>query len=378
MTILAPPARTHVMHVIDTGGPGGAEAMYADIACGLRSRGIRNTAIVGRDDWLCQQLRSTGIEPLVLPAEGSFNVSYLRRLVDRVRSEQPDVIIAHMLGPAIYCSIAGFLTSRPTIAIFHGQSDFPSTEGLAWLKAATIRHCARRVVFVSEKLRSALIARLLLPQEKICVIHNGIDADKIAAATAAPLRAQLDLPDDAFLIGAVGNIRRPKGYDVLMRAARLAIDREPRLRFVVAGDTSTPLFLPLLELRDRLELTHHFHFLGFRSDSASVLKALDAYVLSSTTEGFSIACCEAMAAGIPIVATRSGGPEQILDDGNCGILVSPGDPNELAEGLVLLANSRTERQRVTSAAITRVKANYSASRMIDAYAALISRVRLSR
>lgn len=361
-----------VLHVIDTGGPGGAETVFATVVTGLEARGFRNLAVVGRDDWLCSKLRSMGNEPRVLPSTGSFNTHYLRSLVELIRAEQPDVIVAHMLGPAVYCSIAGCFARTPTIAVFHGQSDFSAEEPFARLKSSAIRLGARRVVFVSDMLRDALASRLRLPAAKYSVICNGVDVDRICTASPAPLRKDLDLPPDAFLIGAIGNVRPPKAYDVLLKAARIAIDQAPKFRFIVAGDTSTPLYRELHELRTRLGLDRHFHFLGFRADTAEVLRALDAYVLSSTTEGFSIACCEAMAAGVPVVATRSGGPEQILDGGRCGLLARPEDPHALAAALLRMANSPDDRRSLSSAAMQRVRANYSVSIMIDAYRELIS------
>ena len=206
------------------------------------------------------------------------------------------------------------------------------------------------------------------------MIPNGVDIAGIAAAEPASLRSDLDLPSDAFLVGAVGNLRRPKAYDVLLRAARIAIDQEPRLRFVVAGDNAVPLHDELLALRGGLGLDRHVHFLGLRPDVPAVLKALDAYVLSSSTEGFSIACCEAMAAGLPVISTRSGGPEQILDNGSCGLLVPPGDAAALAAAVLELMRSPTEARRLAGLGRSRVAANYGTDAMLASYAALVDEV----
>ena len=274
----------------------------------------------------------------------------------------------------MYGSVAGLWTGTPVVAVLHGQSDLGPSERFRRIKAALIRRGASRVVFVSDQLRDALAPRLALAPKQCVVIPNGVDVAGIAAAAPAPLRADLGLPRDSFLVGAVGNLRRPKAYDVLLRAARIAIDQEPRLRFVIAGDNAVPLHDELLRLRDSLGLDQHVHFLGLRPDVPAVLKALDAFVLSSSTEGFSIACCEAMAAGLPVISTRSGGPEQILDGGRCGRLVPPNDPASLAAAILEVSGSPTEAHRLAELGRARVAAHYGTDAMLDSYARLIEDV----
>lgn len=363
-----------VLHLIDTGGPGGAETVFAHVATGLTSRGFDNIAVVSRDAWLANRIRSGGLEPRILPAKGSLNRKYLAGILHLIREERPDVLVTHLLGPAVYGSVAGLWTGTPVLAVLHGQSDLGPSERFRGAKAALIRRGASSVVFVSDQLRDALASRLALAPKQCVVIPNGVDVAGIAAAELAPLRADLDLPGDAFLVGAVGNLRRPKAYDVLLRAARIAIDQEPRLRFVIAGDNAVPLLDELLALRGELGLERHVHFLGLRADVPAVLKALDAYVLSSSTEGFSIACCEAMAAGLPVISTRSGGPEQILDGGRCGLLVPPGDPAALAAAILQVARSPTDAQRLAELGRARVAAHYGTDAMLDSYARLIDDV----
>ena len=167
-------------------------------------------------------------------------------------------------------------------------------------KAALIRRGCSRIVFVSPQLRDSVASRLGFDPADCAVIPNGIDVTSFEHQQTAPLRADLTLPADAILVGAVGNLRRPKGYDVLLRATRIAIDRVPRLHVVIAGDTSGTVYPEISALRGPARLEAQVNFLGLRSDVPAILRSLDLYVLSSNTEGFSIACCEAMAAGVPI------------------------------------------------------------------------------
>ncbi len=368
-----PPGR-RILHLIDTGGPGGAETVFAQVATGLASRGCESIAVVSRDAWLASRLRSGGLAPRFLPAKGSLNRQYLTGILRLVRAERPDVILTHLLGPAVYGSVAGLWTGTLVVAVLHGQSDLGPSERFRGAKAALIRRGASSVVFVSDQLRDALAPRLALAPKQCVVIPNGVDVAGIAGAEPAPLRSDLDLPSDTLLVGSVGNLRRPKAYDVLLRAARIAIDQEPRLHFVIAGDNAVPLHDELLQLRNSLGLDRQVHFLGLRPDVPAVLKALDAFLLSSSTEGFSIACCEAMAAGLPVIATRSGGPEQILDGGRCGLLVPPNDPSALAEAIVKVTRLPAEAHRLAELGRARVSAHYGTDAMLDSYARLIEDV----
>jgi glycosyltransferase involved in cell wall biosynthesis len=167
----------------------------------------------------------------------------------------------------------------------------------------------------------------------------------------------------------VGNIRPAKAYDNFMRAARALADRSDRFYFVVAGQYSGALADELMRLRSELRLENRFFFLGMRSDIPIVLRNLDVFVLSSKSEGFSIACVEAMASEVPVVATRCGGPEEILGK-DCGVLVAPGDAHELADAINLVAFEPSLAKRLSEAAFERAQGEYSLNTMLSRYEAL--------
>ncbi len=355
-----------VLHVIDTGGPGGAETVFLNTASGLDPARFRSIAVVGSDGWLAARLRERGVEPLPIPAKGSFNLAYLRALVRTVKERRVDVIAAHLYGSAIYASLAGLICRVPVVSILHGQSDVNPKARLASVKAAIVRHGSSRIVFVSRNLQEDLAAALRPPAQKCEVVPNGVDLSIFRPGRDESVRTQLGLLPGTQVVGAIGNIRKPKAYDVLLRAARLAVDRIPHLHFVIAGEGSGPLQEKLLALRQELGLEHKVSFLGLRPDVATVLRNLDVFALSSRTEGFSIACIEAMACGIPVVATRSGGPQQILDE-SCGVLVPTDDPAALAAGICRLALEPTVAAALSQAALARVREHFSLGTMIGSY-----------
>ncbi|HEU4654410.1 MAG TPA: glycosyltransferase [Steroidobacteraceae bacterium] len=364
----------NVMNVIDTGGPGGAETVFLNTSTGLDARSFRMTCVVSRDGWLANALRAKGCKPLIIPSSGSLNLRYLHRLIQVARDCKADVIMGHLYGSAIYCSLAGRLLGIPVISVLHGQSDVSSQERFSAAKRAIVRLGSTRAVFVSEQLKSALQSALKLRQEQCAIIPNGVEVESFRTADKRALRAELRLADDAVLVGAVGNIRKPKSYEVFLRAAKTLADRSESFRFVIAGEGSGQLYEDLIKLRDSLGLGDKVVFLGLRSDIPNILRSLDIYVLSSTTEGFSIACIEAMAAGTPVVATRSGGPEEIIDDEHSGLLVPVKDPDALANAVYKIASNVELSKKLVSGATTRVESRYTLAAMLDSYAQLLRSV----
>jgi glycosyltransferase involved in cell wall biosynthesis len=359
-----------VMHVIDTGGPGGAETVFLQIATGLDPARFRSVAVVGENGWLAEQLEKRSLVRHILSAKGSFKTGYLLALRRLVRQLKIDVIVAHLYGSAIYASLLGRIMCVPVVSVLHGQSDVAHSDRLAPLRSGIVRKGSRKVIFVSEHLKDHLGPRLRLVESQCAVIPNGVDAEVFRPGQDRSLRSELTLADDAILVGAIGNIRSPKAYGVLLRAARILLDRSRRFHFVIAGDCSNDLGRELVELSRSLGIEQQVSFLGLRADVARILHNLDAFVLTSRTEGFSIACIEAMACGIPVIATRSGGPEEILE-GGAGILVPTDDPEAIAQAVDDVTSSKGVAEALTTKALKRVQQQYSLGRMVSHYETLL-------
>jgi glycosyltransferase involved in cell wall biosynthesis len=357
----------NVLSVIDTLGPGGAETVFLNTCSALDAAGFRNTAVIAGEGWLANELRARGIEPHIVPSRGSLNHAYLRELMRIARATRADVMAAHLYGPAIYCSLAGILLRTPVVSVLHGQSDIGDGGRLAWLKKLSVRLGTTRMVFVSRRLQDALREELNLDERRCLVIANGIDPAAFAADGTRPLREELGLAPDRILVGAVGNLRTPKAYDVMLRAARLLKDRSPAFVFAIAGHGTGELQARLLALRKELDLERDVVFLGLRADVSAILRSLDVYALSSDTEGFSIACIEAMAAGAPVVSTRSGGPEEIIEDGRSGLLVPTRDPQALADAIERVATDAHLAAELRRNALARVSEKFSLTQMVRSY-----------
>ncbi len=356
-----------VLYLIDTGGPGGAETVFRNLVSGLRRTGFLAVAVVSRDDWLANELRNHGIEPIILEATGSLNFSYLKELTNLIRRERIDLICTHLLGSAVYGSLAGLICRKPVVCVFHGQSDIKADDRTGWLKRLAIRYGASRVVFVSATLRNSQGKWLGLPTERTATIYNGIDFETFDQANAGSVSDQHVIANGVILAGAVGNVRYAKSYDVLLRATKIIQDRYPQFRLHIAGQASGKLYEELLVLRHKLGLDATVKFLGLQKDIPDFLRSLDLFLLSSTTEGFSIACVEAMACGLPIVATRSGGPDEILVHEQTGLLVATETPEELADAACQLIQDYDGARRLAANARQDARRRFSEEQMLASY-----------
>lgn len=304
--------------------------------------------------WLAQGLLRLGHEVLLLAPRG--------RLAERAEVEGVPVDILPFLGPwdprAVRKLMLAVAKWKPHIVHLH-TSHAHTIGMLAKLAGAEARYVvSRRVaspvrrgpkyggwvhrfVAVSEAVRRELSAGGI-PPEKVSVVHSGVPVNIISSVP--PDERVRDAVDGEVVLGSASALTCEKGHDVLLRAVSFASGTCPSLGLVVAGDG--PLRRSLERLREELGLLGKVVFLGFSGRIWEVLRALDAFVLSSRREGLGVSVLEAMACGLPVIATDVGGISEAVSDGETGILVPPDDPEAMGEAMVRLASDRGLREEM--------------------------------
>jgi glycosyltransferase involved in cell wall biosynthesis len=234
------------------------------------------------------------------------------------------------------------------------------TEHNVWASHAPLTRIADRLtagraeihLAVSEAVQASLPPAI---RARTRVVRYGIDTAAIRArAGRSEARAALGVGDDEIVIGTVANLRATKVYPYLLAAARTVVDRVPTARFVAVG--RGPMEAELREQSARLGLGDRFAFLGFRPDAVRVMSAFDIFCLASHHEGLPVALMEALALGLPAVATRVGGVAELVTDGLDAVLVPAGEPTRLADALVALAEDPARRAALAHAATERADA----------------------
>jgi glycosyltransferase involved in cell wall biosynthesis len=190
-------------------------------------------------------------------------------------------------------------------------------------------------------------------RERVEVVVHGIVLGDIehALAQREAVRSELGLGDDEVAVATVANFRAQKAYPDLFTAARLLADRNVPARFVVVGQG--PLETEMRTLHQTLDLAGSVDILGYRQDAIRVLAGSDIFVLASHYEGYPVAVMEALAVGLPIVATAVGGIPEAVREGVEGLLVPPREPQLLADAIEALVRDPSRRRAMGKAAAER-------------------------
>jgi len=357
-------AAPRVLHLIETGGPGGAERVLTSLTLALGAAGeFHSTVGLLKDGWVAQELRRHGQTPVLFRLRRPLDPALLWALVRHLRRARVDLVHAHEFTMNVYGGVAAALAGVPAVGTVHGRGYYAEAgRRIAALKLAT--RLGLVPVAVSSDIRQFLADTLGLAGLRL--IPNGIDVERPASGDRARARAALALPPAIPVIGAIGNLYPVKGHTILLRAvAHLPVPAH----LVIAGRGEEEAALrreaAALGLGDRL------HLLGFRDDVPDLLAAFDIYALPSFSEGQSLALIEAMAAGRPIVATAVGGNPELLGAGEpTGLLVPPGEPAALAAALARLLAEPAAAERLGAAARARARAEFSLAVMLGRYRAL--------
>ena len=234
-----------------------------------------------------------------------------------------------------------------------------------------------RVFCVSEDLYDAA-RKCGVARSKCILLENGIDTAEYARTrTIAEAKASLGLPPEELLIGAVGRLSPEKGFDLLIRSVKALRSRGLPVRLAIVGEGDDR---PRLEaLRAELNLRNSVDLTGWQSDVRGYFEAMDLFALSSIREGLPNVLLEAMALGVPCVATRIAGIPKLIEHGVAGWLVPAGDGSALTEGIFRLLNNSELRCRYAESGRAAIVARYDFGRrmvrMAETYDELLARVR---
>lgn len=362
-----------VVHIIDSEEPGGAEKVFLDLICSIDSKKYYNVVIVPGGGWLSEQLNALKIPFKTLPCKGSFNLKYALRLYLLLKAVKADIIHSHLLGSNVYSSLVGFLSQIPVISTFHGAVDISPEERFLGLKSALIRRGSSKIIAVSKSLKNEIVHRLKLLPSSVSVIYNGVNTREYTPEKDLSFRKTLGIGDTDTLVSSIGHLRPAKDYETLIDAAKLLKDSGEIFYFAIAGDTSGSYYRKLVHKIQAANLGDRVFLVGNLERPIELLRASDIFLLSSQTEGFSISTIEAMAAGIPVIATKSGGPEEIIEHNVTGLLVSIQAPNEIKDAVHRLQDKVLQYSLATNARECVVD-KFSAKIMLEQYTQLYAQL----
>lgn len=346
-----------VMQISDTLAVGGAERVAVNLANLLPRGEYRSHLCTTREEGPLAGLLTADVGRLLLNRRSRFEPGALRRLRDYIARH--DIRILHAHGTALFIALAAAGFRRGPAVLWHDHFG-PNSE--AERSVGLYRLAARRaagVIVVSEALAEWSRARLGLPSEKVWYVPNFVcESEEAGEAARLP-----GVP--GFRVVCVANLRSEKGHAGLLEAMRLLRRDIPEAHLLLVGEA------PDSELRARLEaemarpdLAGAVTWLGARDDVPAILKACDAGVLNSSSEGLPLSLIEYGLAGLPAVSTDVGQCAEVLDGGRAGLLVPPGAPEALARALASLLRDPAERNRLAQRALPRARDLYGPERAL--------------
>ncbi|TCV97616.1 glycosyltransferase involved in cell wall biosynthesis [Luteibacter rhizovicinus] len=361
----------NITHVVESLARGGLERMVIELVKLQHREGHRCQVICLFDAGsLAHELEELGIPVTACGKQEGIDMRALGRVRELVRAHGTRILHTHNAVAHYQAVLATCGLRLRVINTRHGMGGNRRARRREWFyRRALVRTNA--VVAVCEAARSDAVRRGIVPRSKALVVPNGIDVGSFPTTTTAMrerLKRILLLPDHAQIIGTVGRLNWAKDQVNLIRAFRHVHDRRPDSALVLIGDG---------ELREELEqyavaegVGGSVHFLGDRNDVRELLQGLDLFVLSSISEGYSMALLEACATGLPIIATDVGGNSEIVFDGRTGHLVPARDACALAEGMLELLRDEPQARRFGVAARDWVERHGSLAAMASRYGAL--------
>jgi glycosyltransferase involved in cell wall biosynthesis len=284
-----------------------------------------------------------------------------------------NIIHAHLLGASVYGALIGLLQGLPVIAVFHGETDLRGPSSFLAAKRWLLNRAHVTPVAVSDSVRHGLEDWGVLCH-KIRIIQNGVDTVRFAPGGGGSLHASLGLAPNSRIIGAVGNIRPAKSYNVLVETARHIVLGRPDVHFVLAGSGNERDVDELRRLVEQAGIAANFHFIGFCPSSSELYRSFAMLASSATTEGLPLSFLEAMACEVPIVATANKGAEGLVNETGAGLLSPVGDAKALAAAIQRLLDDPVSAALLARRGRAAVTQHFSLERSLTEYHALYRRV----
>jgi glycosyltransferase involved in cell wall biosynthesis len=337
----------HVAAQLDTGG---MERLLVEFARHAdRTRFQLHFVSLGDRGSVAAELESAGWQVTALERGRGVRPALIFHLATLFRRLRVDIVHTHNIRPLLYAAPAARVAGvSGVIHTRHGRQ----AAGQSRLRVAT--RLVDRVVSVSDD-STRLAAEIGVAPTKLCTVRNGIDLARFEYA--GPVGG-----GPAVMIGRLSPEKDPF---TLVRAAAIACAAEPGFRLEIAG--AGRCMVPLVELVKALGLEGRIRFHGEVRNVASLLGRASQFVLPSQSEGISLSLLEAMARGLPVIATRVGGTPEVIEHGRTGLLVPAGSPSELASAMLQLHRDPTTARAMGVAAHERVRGHFDVRRMVRDY-----------
>lgn len=341
-----------IITLIDGLGMGGAERLLIPYLRYLQANGFTLRVCVLQErhgNPLAAEVTALGVPVDLLPVPYLRDVTAVPRLLTYLRHHKADLVHTQLELSNTLGTVAAALLRLPTVCTLHTIDELqPGSKTARRIRLMwwVLRHFCQRIVAVSEETRQHHMEVAGFAPSQTVTLYNGIDLSHFAPRDSAhqtAVRTALNIPPHAQLLTTVAVLRQPKGIQHMLEAMPHLLTAVPHAHYLIVGDGD---YRPALEAQvTQLALGERVHFAGQRRDVADLLAASDLFVLPTLTDALPTVLMEAMALRLPLLATAVGGVPEMVENGRNGLLVPPGNANQLAAAAIdLLQNADKRRE----------------------------------
>jgi glycosyltransferase involved in cell wall biosynthesis len=357
-----------VAHFIDSHDPGGAETVVVEICKRIETYGYTPEVYHFGNPWLEEKCREYNIPSLFVPGYRWYTSAstlplFIPIFVRFLRKQRVDILHSHLFGAVTGASFAAYLAGIPHIGTFHDiYTVDEKKERIRYIRASSF--LGTRLVTVSHQMKQYLSSLGKFENGVLQTIVNGVDLDKFTFSVNRNAYPELDLGPEDFVLICVGRLEEIKGHGILLKALG-KIEPKNHVKLLIVGEG--PCRQAIERQLGTENLQNNVRMLGHRDDVPALLNLSDCFVLSSRSEGLSCSIIEAMAAGLPVVASDVGGNSELVEHGVNGYLVPRDDPDAFSIRLQSVINDAARRKEFGQKSLKRVRDCYSIDVMIKKY-----------
>lgn len=368
-----------IVHIIYALGTGGLENGLINIINRTPAQRYRHAIICLTDTSdFAKRIQYPGVAVYTLHKRPGQDWRLYGRVLAHLRRLKPAIVHTRNLAALEMQAVTLLLPGVKRVHGEHGRDiyDLQGSNRRYNLLRQVLGKCIHRFICVSQDLQQWLVGSVGIPADKVVQIYNGVDHQQFTGQRQStpqdlpPWLAQTNTGPRPQILGTVGRAAAVKDQKTLISAFAKLRHRQPEVPryLVIVGDG--PLFAELTAQVAALELTPYVWLAGDRDDVAALLARMDVFVLPSLGEGISNTVLEAMASGLPVVASRVGGNPELVDDQQTGCLVAPGQPDVLADTLAALLADPARLQAMGQAGQAKVQRLFDWDKSVAQYFAL--------
>lgn len=355
-------------YVVNALHPGGTEKLVVEMSTAFSDEFVVKVVCLDEPGAWATDLRRRGVAVHCLWRQPGLDLSVAVKLARCFRKWGVRIVHAHQCTPWFYSAMSRLFYPAPRLLLEEHGRFYPEVEN--WKRVLVnrllVKRLTHRFIAVSEDVRERLARYEGLNAKRIEVFYNGVKPMPLLSSTdRMTLRAELGFGPEDFIVGTVGRFDPIKNLPMLIEAVERAATRLPKLRAILVGNG--PEFAKIAELIASKQLADRIKLTGYRSDAQRVVQCLELFVLSSFSEGTSMALLEAMSAGVAVAVTAVGGNPEIVSDELTGWVVPSSDVARLSQVIEQACGDDDRRLRYGAAGRARFDERFSFTRMLDSY-----------